>query len=120
MASLCHCEPTCVMTRCIAVCRVPYVWAAYGRYTLLSMIAKVPPFDPGAGPPGYLYMAVAGHIAAKIEAGELRPGARLPGERDLAAEYHSALGTARRAVEELRRRGLVTTLPAKGTFVARQ
>ena len=82
------------------------------------MIAKVPPFDPEAGPPGYLYMAVADHIAAKIEAGELPPGARLPGERDLAAEYRCALGTARRAVEELRQRGLVITLPAKGTFVA--
>ena len=35
------------------------------------MIAKVPPFDPGAGPPGYLYMAVADHIAARIAAGEL-------------------------------------------------
>jgi len=65
-------------------------------------------------------MALADHIAARIEAGELPPGARLPGERDLAAEYQCALGTARRAVEELRRRGLVITLPAKGTFVARQ
>jgi GntR family transcriptional regulator len=106
------------MTRCIAVCRVSYIWAAYHRCTLLFMIAKVPPFDPGTGPPGYLYMAVADHMAARIEAGELPPGARLPGERDLAAEYHCALGTARRAVEELRHRGLVITLPAKGTFVA--
>jgi DNA-binding GntR family transcriptional regulator len=84
------------------------------------MTAEVPAFDPGAGPPGYLYMAVADHIAARIDAGELRPGARLPGERDLAAEYACALGTARRAVEELRRRALVITLPAKGTFVAGQ
>jgi GntR family transcriptional regulator len=60
---------------------------------------------------------MADHIAARIEAGELVPGARLPGERDLADEYQVALGTARRAVEELRRRGLVVTLPAKGTFV---
>jgi GntR family transcriptional regulator len=45
------------------------------------------------------------------------PGARLPGERDLAAEYQVALGTMRRAIEELRSRGLVVTLPAKGTFV---
>ena len=45
------------------------------------------------------------------------PAARLPGERDLAAEYQVALGTVRRAIEELRSRGLVVTLPAKGTFV---
>ena len=46
-----------------------------------------------------------------------RPGGRLPAERDLAADYQVAVGTARRAVEELRQRGLVVTLPAKGTFV---
>lgn len=81
---------------------------------------SVPPFDPEAAGPAYLYSAVAGHIAARIEAGELRPGARLPGERELAPEYGVALGTARRAVQELRDRGLVVTLPAKGTFVTQQ
>ena len=48
------------------------------------------------------------------------PGARLPGERDLAAEYQVALGeTMRRAIEELRSPAdsLVTPPPAKGTFV---
>ena len=66
----------------------------------------------------YVYMQMADHIAARIESGELRPGARLPGERDLAAEYGVAHLTARRATRELRDRGLVITLPAKGTFVA--
>ena len=66
----------------------------------------------------YIYARVADHIEARIKAGELVPGARLPGERDLAAEYQVALGTMRRAIEELRSRGLVVTLPAKGTFVA--
>jgi DNA-binding GntR family transcriptional regulator len=81
---------------------------------------QVPPFDPGAGGPAYVYVLVADHIAARISAGELAPGSRLPAERDLAAEYDVAVGTARRAVEELRGRGLVVTLPAKGTFVAGQ
>jgi GntR family transcriptional regulator len=80
----------------------------------------VPPFDPDAGGPAYTYARVADHVAARIKAGELAAGARLPAERDLAAEYGVALGTARRAVEELRARGLVVTLPAKGTFVAGQ
>ncbi|GAB2982032.1 hypothetical protein GCM10023080_055280 [Streptomyces pseudoechinosporeus] len=66
----------------------------------------------------YVYMQMADHIAARIASGELRPGARLPGERDLAAEYGVAHLTARRATRELRDRGLVITLPAKGTFVA--
>lgn len=76
----------------------------------------VPPFAPAG--PAYVYMQVADHIAARIAARDLPPGARLPGERDLAGEYGVALGTARRAIEELRDRGLVVTLPAKGTFVA--
>jgi GntR family transcriptional regulator len=86
---------------------------------MLISMARVPEFDPAAEEPAYLYARVADHIVERIDAGELTPGARLPGERDLAAEYGVALGTVRRAVEELRSRGLVVTLPAKGTFIAR-
>lgn len=80
-------------------------------------MASVPPFDPASGEPDYLYARMADHLEARIKAGDLASGARLPGERDLAAEYQVAVGTARRAVEELRQRGLAVTLPAKGTFV---
>ena len=80
-------------------------------------MASVPPFDPASGEPDYLYARMADHLEARIKAGNLAPGARLPGERDLATEYQVAVGTARRAVQELRRRGLAVTLPAKGTFV---
>ena len=73
--------------------------------------------DPDAGGPAYVYMRVADHIAARIAAGDMPAGARLPAERDLAAEYAVAIGTARRAVLELRDRGLVVTLPGKGTYV---
>lgn len=83
---------------------------------VISMSA-VPPFDPDAVGVAYTYARVADHIQARIEAGEIPVGARLPGERALAEEYGVALGTARRAVQELRDRGLVATLPAKGTFV---
>ncbi|MCQ8772336.1 winged helix-turn-helix domain-containing protein [Streptomyces telluris] len=80
------------------------------------------PDERVAGPidatrPAYVYMQLADHVAARIEAGALRPGARLPGERDLAEEYGVAIGTVRRATRELRDRGLLVTLPAKGTFV---
>ena len=84
----------------------------------MIFVVKVPRFDANALGPVYVYIGVADHIAARIQAGELTPGARLPAERDLAADYQVAVGTARRAVEELRQRGLVVTLPAKGTFVA--
>lgn len=62
-------------------------------------------------------MEVADHLAARIAARELAPGAKLAGERELAEEYGVAIGTARRAVQELRDRNLVMTLPAKGTYV---
>ncbi|GGK60966.1 hypothetical protein Sme01_02520 [Sphaerisporangium melleum] len=75
----------------------------------------VPPFDPTEA--AYMYAQVADHVAARIRAGELGPGARLPGERAMAEEYGVALGTIRRAVEELRDRGYLVTLPAKGTFI---
>lgn len=74
-------------------------------------------FDPEADGPGYVYARLADYIASRIAAGELAPGSRLPGERELAEQYSVALGTVRRALQELRERGLVVTLPAKGTYV---
>lgn len=67
--------------------------------------------------PIYEWQRVSNAIADDIASGHLPAGARLPGERDLAQQYGVAIGTARRAVRDLRERGLVTTLPAKGTFV---
>ncbi|MGW8851575.1 winged helix-turn-helix domain-containing protein [Streptomyces xiamenensis] len=74
------------------------------------------PVDPSRAE--YVWRQIADHLAARIASGELPAGARLPGERALAEEYGVALGTVRRAVVDLRERGLVKTLPAKGTFVA--
>jgi DNA-binding GntR family transcriptional regulator len=79
----------------------------------------VEPFDPLAGPPGYMYMRIADHLAARIQVGELPRGSRLPSERDLSIDYGAAVGTIRQAIAELRTRGLVVTLPAKGSFVTR-
>lgn len=69
--------------------------------------------------PVYAYVQVADHIAAQITAGTLQPGARLEGERELAAKLGVAVGTLRRAMDELRDRGLVVTLPAKGSYIAK-
>lgn len=74
------------------------------------------PVDPAR--PVYVWKQVADHIAARIASGELQPGARLEGERELAESLGVAIGTVRRAVEDLRERGLVVTLPAKGTYIA--
>ncbi|WP_216843666.1 winged helix-turn-helix domain-containing protein [Phytoactinopolyspora alkaliphila] len=77
----------------------------------------IPAFNPDDAGPGYLYVRVADHITARIDVGELRPGARIPGERDLAAEYGVSLGTIRKTARVLRARGLVITLRHKGTYI---
>src|SRR6266581_3148894 len=102
----------------IALCRVLCILAGQ-EHSMLHWVAGIPQWDPDAGGPAYVYMRVADHIAARIAAGDLPAEARLPAERDLAAEYAVAIGTARRAVLELRDRGLVVTLPGKGTYVVR-
>ncbi|MFJ6905620.1 GntR family transcriptional regulator [Streptomyces griseoluteus] len=70
-----------------------------------------------SGVPQYEYVKLADQIAAEIASGKLPIGAALPGERAMTQVYGVSIGTVRRAVRELRERGLVATLPAKGTFV---
>lgn len=77
----------------------------------------VPPFE--ADPLQLAYVQVADHIAARIEAGELERGTRLPPERELAAQYGVAYNTLRRSMDVLRDRGLVITLRGHGNYVAR-
>ncbi|NJC82187.1 GntR family transcriptional regulator [Planosporangium mesophilum] len=67
--------------------------------------------------PTPLYMQVADLLAARIESGELRAGKPIPSESQIRGEYGVARGTARAAVAELRNRGLVVTIHARGTFV---
>jgi GntR family transcriptional regulator len=71
--------------------------------------------DPKA--PKLVYVQVADNITARIAAGELPPGARLPAERDLAVEYGVAYDTIRRATALLRDRGLIITIVGRGTYV---
>ena len=80
-------------------------------------MAPVGEFELNEGP-DYAYVQVVNHLEARIEAGDLAPGTRLPGERELAQEYAVALGTIRRAMQEMRDRGRVVTPPSKGTFIA--
>jgi GntR family transcriptional regulator len=81
---------------------------------LLAM--GVPPFQPTHL--RLVYEQVAEHIAARIEAGELRPGQKMPPERDLATEYGVAYNTVRKAMKLLRERGLIVTMHGRGTYVA--
>ena len=75
----------------------------------------VPPFRPD--PLRLIYVQVAEHIAARIEAGGLAGGQRLPPERDVATEYGVAYNSIRKSMELLRERGLIVTMHGRGTFV---
>ena len=77
-----------------------------------------PTFDPDVGGPAYLYAKLADYLAACIDDGSIPPGAMLPNERRLAIECEVSLGTVRRATRLLRDRGLVVTLPGRGSYVA--
>ncbi len=61
---------------------------------------------------------VARQIEELILEGTLRPGDRLPGERDLAEAMDVSRPTVREAIEELKKRGLLRTQHGGGTFVA--
>jgi GntR family transcriptional regulator len=69
--------------------------------------------------PDLVYVMIADDIAAQIQDGRLVPCQRLPAENELATEYGVARMTVRRAMWELRERGLVRTVTGKGTFIER-
>jgi GntR family transcriptional regulator len=56
-------------------------------------------------------------LKAALDAGEWRPGDRLPTERDLAARYGCSLITIRRALSELVREQRLERTRGRGTFV---
>ena len=77
----------------------------------------VPEWNPDDKRPGYLFMRLADHLAALIAAGRYPADSMLPNEREMTSEFGVSIDTVRRAVAELRERGLVVTLPSKGTYV---
>ena len=82
------------------------------------MASDRPAFDPDSAVP--LFEQAAEYVAAQIASGELRPGQKLPAERDLADEWQIGYQTVRRTMRELRERGLVVSRVGKGTFVSAQ
>ncbi len=70
--------------------------------------------------PTPLYVQVADLVAKRIADGELAPLRPIPSESQLQQEYGVARGTVRQAVRLLRERGLVMTVPQRGTYVAKK
>ena len=67
---------------------------------------------------GTLYHQILQELTGRIESGEIGVGDRLPSEADLVSEFGVSRTTARRALDELRRQGLVRREPGRGTFLA--
>jgi GntR family transcriptional regulator len=65
-----------------------------------------------------LYLRLADRIEADLRAADGADGARLPSERQLAERYDASRVTIRAALAELRERGLLVSLPARGWAVA--
>ena len=79
-------------------------------------------------PPGWLprlaaragprFLQIADALQAAVADGSLRPGDRLPPQRQLAAQLQVDLTTVTRAYDEARRRNLLEGRGARGTYVA--
>jgi DNA-binding GntR family transcriptional regulator len=57
-------------------------------------------------------------IESRVKSRELKSGARLPPERELASDCGVAYDTIRRATALLRERSLIITVHGRGTYVA--
>jgi DNA-binding transcriptional MocR family regulator len=64
-----------------------------------------------------LYLAIADAIADDIAAGTLKPGQKLPPQRELAWQLKVTLGTVTRAYKEAEIRGLLAGEVGRGSFV---
>ncbi|MFF0864123.1 GntR family transcriptional regulator [Nonomuraea sp. NPDC003560] len=64
------------------------------------------------------YERIAGEVAERIRAGELRPESPIPSEKTLMQQYDVAKGTVRRAVALLREQGWVFTVEKRGSYVS--
>lgn len=65
-----------------------------------------------------LYERIADRIAGEIRMGLLKPGERLPSERDLAQRLAVGRSSVREAIAALQVHGVIETRPGSGSFVA--
>jgi GntR family transcriptional repressor for pyruvate dehydrogenase complex len=88
--------------------------------------AVAPAAPPGAAGVGWrwlgsgepLFQRVAGQVEGFIEGNGLRPGDRLPGERELSEMLGVSRASVREALRSLEARGVVLVRHGKGVFVA--
>jgi DNA-binding transcriptional MocR family regulator len=78
------------------------------------MTIRLPPRGQRSGP---IYQTIADQIGREVEAGRIKPGARLPTQRALARQLGVTVTTVTRAYDEAQRRGLLNGEVGRGTFV---
>ncbi len=64
-----------------------------------------------------LYEQIVDQVEKSILGGELKPGDKLPAERELAEQFNVSRTAIREAVKTLTQKGLVEVQPGRGTFV---
>ncbi len=70
--------------------------------------------DPGPVP---LWSQIADHLRDAVRSGEARPGDKLPSEAEINTLYGVSRTTARSALDQLEREGLITRRAGKGSIV---
>lgn len=70
--------------------------------------------DKNEKPP---YLAIAGYLERDILSGEREPGSRLETHREMATKVGVTVSTITRAYVELGKRGLISSMVGRGTFV---
>jgi len=63
------------------------------------------------------YLQISELLIRDIAAGRLENGARLPTERDLAAQLSTSVGTLRKALAELEQKGLLERVQGSGNYI---
>jgi DNA-binding FadR family transcriptional regulator len=75
------------------------------------------PSEPGARP---AYERIADEYAQQIRDGSLHPGSALPSQSEMAERYGVSGIVIRDVIRLLKAKGLVRTVPRRGSFVAEQ
>jgi GntR family transcriptional regulator, arabinose operon transcriptional repressor len=65
-----------------------------------------------------LYEQLYSHVADAINSGRLKPGDRVPSEKELAEQFSVSRITSKKALERLYQDGLIDRIRGKGSFVA--
>ncbi|MEO7963269.1 MAG: FadR/GntR family transcriptional regulator, partial [Gemmatimonadaceae bacterium] len=65
-----------------------------------------------------LYQEIVEHVQSEILAGRLKPGDRIPAERELALQFSVSRAAVREAIKSLAEKGLLDVQVGKGSYVA--